>query len=151
MMDMKSVLEVDTRQELITRIGSVHAGSQRQWGTMNVVQMLKHCVACEKLYFGEITISRSLLGRVIGTVALKNMLKDESPMGRNAPTSSSVIIAGTDGDVEAEKRAWVGYIERYALLPEDGIVHWFFGRMSAEQIGQFVYKHADHHLRQFGC
>jgi hypothetical protein len=41
-------------------------------------------------------------------------------------------------------------VEAYANYSNPGFVHDFFGKMTDEQIGIFAYKHADHHLRQFG-
>lgn len=89
------------------------------------------------------------MGRLIGRPVLKKILMDEAPLSRTAPTSSLLIVAESEGDIEAEKQNWIQYIERYADLPNNNFTHWFFGKMTPEQIGQFVYKHADHHLRQF--
>ena len=40
-------------------------------------------------------------------------------------------------------------LNAYEHFNVTGFVHWFFGKMTREQIGQLVYKHTDHHLRQF--
>lgn len=148
---MKSVLDYNTRNELITRIKSLHQDSTREWGQMTVVQMLKHCVRCEKLYFGEVKVKRSFLGRLIGQMALKGMLKEGAALSRNAPTASVMKVSGNEGDFDTEKQNWIRHIERYAHLPNRDFTHWFFGRMTPDQLGQFVYKHADHHLRQFNA
>jgi hypothetical protein len=37
----------------------------------------------------------------------------------------------------------------HAHFSDPGLVHPFFGRMTPEQIGYMLYKHTDHHLRQF--
>jgi hypothetical protein len=146
---MNSVLDPHTRNALIARIRALHQHSTREWGKMTLLQMLKHCVLCEKFYFGEVKVPRSFLGRLIGPPVLKKMMKDDTPLSRNAHTSSLLIVAETDGDVETEKQNWIQGIERYAHLPHNNFTHWFFGKMTPEQLGQFVYKHADHHLRQF--
>jgi hypothetical protein len=148
---MKSVLDFATRDELIARIRALQEHSTREWGKMTVLQMLKHCVLCEKFYFGEIKVPRSFLGRLIGPPVLKKTLKEGNLLSRNAPTSSVLIVADTGGDIEAEKQNWIQCIERYAHLPRNNFTHWFFGTMTPEQLGQFVYKHADHHLRQFNA
>ncbi|WP_312740807.1 DUF1569 domain-containing protein [Sphingobacterium multivorum] len=41
-------------------------------------------------------------------------------------------------------------IEQYETFEKATFVHWFFGRMSRAQLGQFIYKHCNHHLKQFG-
>lgn len=146
---MKTILDEFTRNEIIKRIESVDENSRREWGKMNVYQMLKHCNVAEEMYLGKSIYGRTLLGRIIGKVALKGLLKDERPMGRNAPTSSHFIIKEFSGNIAEEKRKWIALIRLYADFNNPDFEHWFFGKMTMEQVGQFVYKHADHHLRQF--
>jgi hypothetical protein len=146
---MKTIFDKTTRDELITRINTLDENSKAQWGKMNVYQMLKHCTLAEELYLGKSTHKRVLLGRLIGKMALKNLLKDERPMGRNAPTSDAFIVKEITGDVASEKRKWMALTEEYTNFSEPYFVHWFFGKMTKEQLGYFVYKHTDHHLRQF--
>jgi hypothetical protein len=147
----KSVLDGSTRNELITRIESLHAASARGWGKMSLPQMMEHCIRCEQTYFGDLKIPRSFLGRLIGNPVLKKMLSEGGGMGRNAPTSSRLIIPGTGGDIEAQKQHWIRYIRRYSNFPAGNYTHWFFGKMTPDQVGRFVYMHDDHHLRQFGA
>ena len=146
---MKSVLLASERNELISRIKTLTENSKPQWGKMNVQQMLKHCVLCEKLYLGDLKVKRSFLGRIVGQLAIKNILKDDSPLKKNAPTNTVFKIIDTDGDVELEKQKWINLIEKYEGYSREEYIHWFFGKMSKQQVGQFAYKHADHHLRQF--
>ena len=146
---MKTIFDKATRDELISRINQLDENSKPAWGKMNTYQMLKHCVLAEEMYLGKKVYGRTLLGLIIGKMALKSMLKDESPMGRNAPTKSDFIVTEISGDVAAEKNKWIALLGEYAHFSEPGIVHWFFGRMTKEQVGYFVYKHTDHHLRQF--
>jgi hypothetical protein len=53
------------------------------------------------------------------------------------------------GDVDAQKKKWMERMAAYQNFSNPGFIHDFFGRMTKEEIGIFVYKHADHHLRQF--
>lgn len=145
---MKSVLDQSARQELIGRIKLLNENSKAQWGKMNVYQMLKHCVLCEEHYLGRMPIKRAFMGRIFGKVGLRNILREDKPFPTSAPTSTSFKVKEETGDVESEKRTWIALIEEYGNYSHD-FVHWFFGKMTKEQVGQFVYKHNDHHLRQF--
>jgi hypothetical protein len=49
-----------------------------------------------------------------------------------------------------QKKEWLDKIAWYGEMEPSPIIHPFFGPMSKQQIGQLAYKHADHHLRQFG-
>jgi hypothetical protein len=40
-------------------------------------------------------------------------------------------------------------MEAYANYSNNNFTHWFFGKMTKDQVEYFVYKHTDHHLRQF--
>jgi hypothetical protein len=146
---MKTVFDKITRGELINRINTLNENSTAQWGKMNVCQMLKHCVMVDEMFLGKKQYKRIFLGRLIGKMALKNMLKDETPIGKNAPTKSDFMIVETNGDLPFEKKKWTGLIQEYADFSNSDFEHWFFGKMTKEQIGYFAYKHTDHHLRQF--
>jgi hypothetical protein len=52
-------------------------------------------------------------------------------------------------NVAEEKAKWIRLLNEYEHYSGSGIMHPFFGAMTAEQTGYMVYKHIDHHLRQF--
>ncbi len=147
---MKTIFDKVTRHELISRINTLNEYSIPQWGKMNIYQMLKHCTLCEEMYLGKTKYKRAFIGRIFGKTGLKNLLRDESPISRNAPTSTKFKVRETNGNASSEKRKWISLIEEYGDYQNNNLVHWFFGKMTKEQVGYFVYKHTDHHLRQFG-
>jgi hypothetical protein len=147
---MKTIFDEKTTEELIQRINRLNENSKAQWGKMTVYQMLKHCTLWEEMISGDKKSKRMLLGRLIGQMALKNLIKDERPMSRNLPTVPGFSI--TDhGDVLSEKKKWIAMVEEHARFSNGDFVHPFFGKMTKEQIGYLAYKHTDHHLRQFNC
>jgi hypothetical protein len=148
---MKTIFDKATEAELISRINLLSEDSKAQWGKMNVHQMINHCILADEHYLGTRPYSRTFLGRIIGPLALKQLLKDESPMGRNAPTRPELKIAETTGNLDDEKKQWAGLIKDYEKFSSPEFIHWFFGKMTKEQVGQLAYKHNDHHLRQFGA
>lgn len=146
---MKTIFEQATRDELISRINSLHENNVAQWGKMNVYQMVKHCRMWEEMINGDIKCKRSFLGRIFGRLALKNAVKDDRPMMKKAPASPEVIVTEVSGDLTGEKKKWIGLMEGHSNFSNTGFIHPFFGRMTKEEIGYFAYKHSDHHLRQF--
>jgi hypothetical protein len=147
---MKSIFDPSTRQELVSRINSLSQQNPAQWGKMNAFQMLKHCTMCEDMIHGKINLKRVFIGRLIGPMILKKVLKDEKPFGKNSPTAPILKTTNDSGDIEQQKKEWISRLEQYDHYKDQGFVHPFFGPMTPEQIGLFAYKHADHHLRQFG-
>ena len=146
---MRSIFDQQTRDELISRVNSLNADSKAQWGKMNVYQMVKHCSLWEDMMQGKQKYKQAFIGRLFGKMALRKVMKDESPLARNTPTLPELIITG-NGDMISERTEWIAKIRDYANFSNPDFIHPFFGAMTREQIGPFVYKHTDHHLRQFG-
>lgn len=146
---MKTVFDTKTVDGLVGRIHLLQADTRRQWGKMDACQMLKHCTLSEEVFQGKKQYNRLFMGRLFGGMVLKGLLKNEDPMKKNQPTHPEMRITGT-GDFEAERTKWIALLKSYSSFSNSGFVHPFFGKMTKDQIGQFVYKHTDHHLRQFG-
>lgn len=113
--------------------------------------MLKHCVLCDEMFFGNIKIKRVLIGRLIGPMMLKKVLRDERAFGKNSPTSNLLKTHNQVCNIDQHKQEWITNIEQFSSYDHHKFVHPFFGPMTKDQIGLFAYKHADHHLRQFGA
>ena len=96
---MKTTLDKATRDELINRIGNLNESSRAEWGKMNVSQMLRHCTAWEELMSGRQKLKRAFVGRIFGRMALRRILKDETPLRRNTPTSPEFKITTDGGNV----------------------------------------------------
>ena len=145
---MKSVFDKSTRDELIYRIGNLNENSRAQWGKMNVYQMVKHCTLWEEMISGKRKYKQVFIGRLFGKIALKSVLKDESPLRRNSPSIPDLIIK-ENGNILSERAKWITLLEENDRFSNHDFVHPFFGKMTKEQIGYMAYKHTDHHLRQF--
>ena len=146
---MKTVFDKTTRDELITRINALNATNTAQWGKMNLNQMVKHCRLWEEMIQGDKEYKQAFIGRLFGKMALKKLTKDESPLQRNTPTTKELKQL-ENCNLTEDKAKWVEYIEKYTNFSKQGFIHPFFGPMTDGQIGILAYKHADHHLRQFG-
>lgn len=148
---MKTIFDPKATAEIKSRIETLSSGNHAQWGKMDIYQMLRHCSLCEDMMQGKLTIRRVFIGRIIGKMILKQALTEGRPFGKNSPTSPLLKTVGQNGNFDAQKSEWLQKIDGYEQFDNYHFVHPFFGKMSKEQIGVFVYKHADHHLRQFGA
>ena len=146
---MKTVLDKETREEIIQRIASLDKECNHLWGKMIVGQMIKHCTLCEELYLGKVKLKRVFLGRIFGKTALKKLLSDDRPIGKHSPTDPFLRVIENIDDLEPYKQKWIALINEYEDR-DAGSFHPFFGKMTLEQLGKLSYKHNDHHLRQFG-
>ena len=148
---MKTVFDQATREELISRINTLDEQKTAQWGKMNVYQMLKHCTLWDEWMQSGRPNKQAFIGKLFGKMALKSVLKDDSPLRHSTPTLPEFIVKESSGDIVAEKKKWVALIGQYAGYSAPTFMHTFFGKMTREQVGLMAYKHADHHLRQFNC
>ncbi|WP_143305967.1 DUF1569 domain-containing protein [Chitinophaga vietnamensis] len=149
---MKTAFDPAMREQLLIRIEQLHENSLPLWGKMNVRQMLMHCRLWEEMVVGRLKTKRIFMGYLFGKMAMRSLFQKNDPLPRNAISAPELIVTGAGApDIEREKRAWMRLIESHAHFSNEGFIHPFFGKMEREQIGRMIYKHADHHLRQFNC
>lgn len=149
---MKTIHDPHVRKQLIKRIEQIDGNRKAVWGKMTVFQMLRHNTYWNGWILGteDHHYKQTFPGKIFGKIALRKMIRDEKPFDRNIPTSEEFKVREPHGDLEAEKSKWISLIGHYENYHNPGFVHGFFGKMTKEQIGVLVYKHSDHHLRQFG-
>jgi hypothetical protein len=148
---MKTIFDEAIRTDLINRISSLDENCTKQWGKMNIYQMLKHCTIWDEWVLGKNnpTYKQIFIGRIFGKMALKKNVKDDRPIARNMPSGSAFKVKEKTGNVELQKKKWMSLIKEYENYSNPAFIHDFFGKMTREEIGIFAYKHSDHHLRQF--
>lgn len=149
---MKNLFEAATADEVIARIDSLQPASQRHWGKMDVAQMMAHVSATLDMASGRSNPPRLFIGRLLGPL-VRPVFTNEKPFGRNGPTHKQLVIAdGRDFSREREQ------LKRKVRQFHDGgeaectkNPHPFFGKITAQEWSRGMYKHLDHHLRQFGA
>jgi len=149
----RNLFQAEQIDEIKRRLGNLNPDSARQWGKMTPAQMLAHCSAGLEMATGELRPRRVLIGRIIGPAIKRVALRDEEPMRRNSPTSKELIVDG-NVDFEAERNRLSGLIDRFAAAGPSGCTdhpHAFFGPLQPGEWSILMYKHLDHHLRQFGA
>jgi hypothetical protein len=147
---MKTIFDTDTLAPVLARIELLQPASPRQWGKMDAAQMLAHCCATVEMANGAKVPPRTFLGKILGPV-FKSSLFNEKPFPHNSPTDKTFIIA----DAKDFSREQARLLELVKSFGEGGEAkctthtHAFFGDLTPREWGLLVYKHLDHHLRQF--
>lgn len=147
---MKNILNEKDYSEIQERIQKLSAANIRRWGKMDMQQMLVHCTVQLKLAIGEIpsntqgpSFMRSGLGKWI---LFSNM---PWPKGATTPAEMNAQLAQFSlVDIEAEKKELLHYLEK-AKEKEQLQPHPFFGNLNRKEWVRLIYKHLDHHLKQF--
>jgi hypothetical protein len=150
---MKSMFDGMIRKEVIDRVRSLKMDNKRHWGKMEIYQMAKHCIIWDQWVLGKTQhdYKQGFLGMIFGKIALRSQVKDDRPIKKNMPTTPYFIVRDKAGSLDALKDTWITLIPEYENYSNPRFIHDFFGKMTVPEIGVFAYKHADHHLRQFGC
>lgn len=149
---MKNLFESAAVNEITDRMARLSPDSERQWGKMNVAQMLAHCSLAIGMAEGKVSPPRILLGRLLGPLAKKSLIVNGEPMRRNAMTEKSALVTD-ERDFMVERQRLRDSIDRFAS-GGPGICtkhpHFFFGPLTPVEWAVLMYQHLDHHLRQFG-
>jgi hypothetical protein len=149
---MKNLFEAATVEEVKERLVHLRPDSGRLWGKMNAAQAVAHCSAGLELAVGDRLPPRKLLGRIIGGLVKPMALGNDEPMRRNTPTVKDLVVKD-ERDLEMERKRLSALIDRFAAAGPGGCTthpHSFFGRLTPQEWAVLMYKHLDHHLRQFG-
>ncbi len=148
---MKNLFEAAMVEEVKQRLTQLQPDSERLWGMMNAAQAVAHCSAGLELAVGDKIPQRLLLGRIIGRMVKPLALGNDEPMRRNSPSTKDLIVQD-ERDLVVERQRLRGLIDRFAAGGPGGCTkhpHSFFGPFTPVELATLMYKHLDHHLRQF--
>jgi uncharacterized protein DUF1569 len=119
---------------------------------MTAPQAVAHCSVAFEWAVGDKRPPRMFIGRLIGGLVKGFVLRDDQPMRRGAPTAPDMVVTD-ERDLETERRRLRALIDRFTSAGPSGCTsqpHSFFGRLTPDEWAVLMYKHTDHHLRQFG-
>jgi hypothetical protein len=120
---------------------------------MTAAQMLAHCSTSMQWAVGEVAPEKaSLSTRLIGRLVKPMVFRNEDPLRKNSPTARSLIVAD-NRDFAKERERLTELIDKFSAGGAGGCTknpHSFLGKMTPEEWAILMYKHLDHHLRQFG-
>jgi hypothetical protein len=150
---MRSILNEADLAAIISRVRSLSVSSTGRWGSMDVVSMLQHLHLSMRMTLGELEVP-SANKRAFQVFPLKHLILYVLPFPKGAPTAPELkpnIAASLE--LEQERAAVLELLERIGTGPCEGAgpAHPLFGPMTWREWGVATYKHADHHLKQFGA
>ena len=148
---MGSILNEADRNAISNRVRSLSVSSTRRWGSMDVTGMLQHLRRSALMCVGELSVP-SANKRAFHMFPLKQLLLYVLPFPKGAPTAP--LLKPVDAaSFDEERAALLELLERIGTGSSDGMGpdHPLFGPLSWREWGVVSYKHADHHLKQFGA
>lgn len=148
--NMPSIYTKSDNDAMIARILKLQPDSEALWGKMNAVQMMKHANEAIIIAFGENNITVNLMMRILGRL-VKNKVFNSPEFQKNSPTAKEFIFEGVY-DFESTQKELIRNFSRFATGPQSITLqkHPFWGKLNSEDWDKLMWKHVDHHLRQFG-
>jgi Protein of unknown function (DUF1569) len=139
------------RDEFRNRVLRITAANPRQWGTMNVSQMLHHLNLASGGSLGFYTLPDE--SYPVSRTLFRWILVDwfpEQPVGLRLPKGFK-IPHGAQFDFDFEKQQLLKILDAAwrARSPGDWGPHPMFGKMTAAEWGKLLQIHVDYHLKQF--
>lgn len=114
--------------------------------------MLLHCKKGLEIAGGEKSSKQTFLGKMLSPF-FKSLVTSDKPFRHGSPSPSGTIFSETGG-FEKEIKGLTEQIQKFysgGIERCGGNVHAFFGKLTPAEWGMLMYKHTDHHLRQFGA
>jgi hypothetical protein len=150
---MPRELDLAATESLVARLRKIDENQKPLWGTMTPSLMMAHCITAVKMAFGEIPAKVRVSPWQASLARL--FFVDLFPFPKNSPTAPELDPnkkLKVSGEFQAIRDELIRAIYRVNATSADYEFskHPLFRKMSRKQWGKLMYKHMDHHLRQFG-
>lgn len=148
---MNNLYNLTDFNEILKRLENLQPNAVKQWGRMDIAQMLAHLNTFLETSLDENPQKRMLIGRIIGRFFIKRYV-GEKPFSKNRPTGKNYVFIDQQ-NFEREKMRAIQLVRQfYESGPENCTKqpHPFFGILTPNEWAVIQWKHFDHHLRQFG-
>ena len=151
--EMKTLLNVRDRNEVLDRLTGVRSESQRRWGRMSAHQMICHLSDSFRAALGEKQPSQST------TLFKRSFFKWAAlwlpfhwPHGIKTRPEMDQEQGGTPPEEFASDLEKLHILfERFYRSEGEFAPHPVLGQLSRTERMRHAYLHMDHHLRQFGA
>lgn len=148
---MKHLFQPEDFEAIKKRINVLQPDAQREWGKMDVAQMLAHVTIFLNTAMGNY-FPKPRVTDPEQNEAYKKALVNDQPMPKHIPSDTEYVVTDVK-DFEQEKRRALEMLQTfYDNGPQKCTTHPHpaFGHLTPEEWATFLWKHYDHHLRQFG-
>ena len=150
---MKNLFQQNEREPLLKRLTNVTPNLQNKWGSMNVHQMIVHLADPFRASLGDRPVP--YYPSAFGKFPFNKFAALLMPWPKSAPTAPD-FIQGLKGsspaEFEQDKQALFLLIHRFAQHDNNHPfpLHPSFGKLTNKEWARVMWRHLDHHLRQFG-
>jgi hypothetical protein len=146
---VKSIWQETTRRELDQRIALLSPTLQPAWGKMTASRMVLHLTNSFRSATGELAVAP--MHSPLMYTPIKQLVIYWLPFPKGVPTAAE-LLSGTPGEWSGDLAGLLAALDRFTKRDRTGSwpAHAAFGAMTGDQWRVLMYRHCDHHLRQFG-
>jgi len=147
---MQNIFHAQDKTNIIQRINQLTSLSNRQWGTMRVEEMLWHLRCQLELALG-IRERKTMIKSYLSLPVFRWLALYIIPWPKSSATAPEMNVKKTNPEVmqfEKEKELLLQRITEVENATELG-PHPLFGQMNKKLWGRLIWKHINHHLKQF--
>ena len=147
---MKSVWNAQDHGELRDRVLQLTPERAAAWGKMNAPQMVAHLIDAIRMASGELATAPKNIP-LLRYPPMKQLFVYCLPFPKGAPTAPE-LLARKPEEWTVEIGQLRDQLDRFVSRgpAATATAHPLFGRLTGRAWGALVYRHMDHHLRQFG-
>lgn len=147
---MQTIFNTQDKAIIIQRINHLSSLSNRQWGTMRVEEMLWHLRCQLELALG-LRERKTMLKSYLSLPAFRWLALFIIPWPKGSATAPEMNVKKINPEVmqfDKEKELFLQRIAEVEKATELG-PHPLFGQMNKKLWGRLIWKHMNHHLKQF--
>ena len=145
-----TIFDPAARRQLVGRLDRLRPDSARRWGKMTPDQMMCHLDDSLRCAIGETpTLPRKT---IMANRILRWIIIHVLPWPKGRAQTVKEMLATKPVEFNDDRRRLIAMLEKAASQTPAAswAVHPAFGDLSGRDYGVLIYRHFDHHLRQFG-
>lgn len=148
---MKSLFDKIESEKLIQRSSIIWAETKPLWGSMNAGEMFYHCNFTNKQVLEGNKIKRKSTFKEYALKIFALYLKPEFPKNIKGLKRNDAKGKISIEEFETQKKEFADIVRQISEHKKEIMTtHPKFGNLSQNEWGKALWKHLDHHLRQFG-
>jgi|ERR1043165_104821 hypothetical protein len=149
----KNLLQPEVRKEIADRIRLLRPNIQRQWGKMNVNQMLLHNYNGMHIAYGDFKVTPNPTSwfqkKFLRYFILHTDFPTPKEKAETFPEMNMVQLGINPGNFTELQKQLAEAVENFPVK-QTLAIHPFLGKFSEENWARLNYTHLHHHLSQFG-
>jgi hypothetical protein len=147
---MSTAWDPSIRSSFVERAGKLTDDTRPQWGKMNPGAMMAHLNDSLRMAFGDLPCKSKNLP--LRYKPIRHLFIYYLPMPKGAPTAPELIARCGGASLADERKTFAQLLDRCATVTPASKFgeHPAFGHLGYDEYGALIWKHTDHHLRQFG-